>query len=116
MTLFRGEGQRGNPVLLPLYSLILAQKQKEMYRTLLMNVLLFVPFGLSLPFALPEKWTCRALISIVISVVVSIYVETIQFIFRLGRAEIDDVIMNSLGGLSGVLAFFPYWVWKKTRK
>ena len=80
-----------------------------------MNVLLFVPLGLTLPFTLPEKWTCRALLSIVIAATLSIYVEAAQFIFRLGRAEIDDVLMNTLGAVLGILAYFPFWVWKKTR-
>ena len=116
VTLFRGEGQHGALDLLPLHSLVLAQKQKEMYRSLLMNILLFVPLGLTLPFALPEKWICRALLSVVIAAVLSIYVETAQYIFQLGRAEIDDVIMNSLGVVLGALAYFPYWVWRKVKK
>lgn len=115
-TLFRGEGQHGAPILLPLYSLIEAQKHREMYRSLLMNVLLFVPFGLTLPFTLPEKWTCRALLSIVIAAMLSIYVEAAQFIFRLGRAEIDDVLMNTLGAVLGTLSYFPVWVWKRVSK
>ena len=115
-TLFRGEGQHGAPILLPLYSLIEAQKHREMYRSLLMNVLLFVPFGLTLPYTLLEKWTCRALISIVIAVVISICIESFQFIFKLGCAEIDDVLMNTFGSVLGALAYLPYWIWLKLRE
>jgi len=81
----------------------------------LMNVLLFVPLGLTMPFALPERWPCRALISIVIATTLSIYVESAQFIFRLGRTEIDDVLMNTFGAVLGILAYFPTWVWKKVK-
>lgn len=115
-TMFRGEGEHGNPILLPLHSLILAQGQPEIYRTLLMNVLLFVPLGLSLPFVLPERWTCHALLSVIIAASLSVYVELAQFILQLGRTEIDDVLMNTFGAVLGVLAYFPYWVWSKVKR
>ena len=44
-----------SPVLMPFVGLIEAQTQPEMYRSMLMNVFLFVPFGLSMPHILPEK-------------------------------------------------------------
>lgn len=36
---------------------------------------------------------------------VSILVEIIQVIFRFGIGDIDDIILNSIGGLVGVLIY-----------
>jgi glycopeptide antibiotics resistance protein len=35
----------------------------------------------------------------------SVTVEIVQGVFGLGASDIDDVILNSLGGLLGILAF-----------
>ena len=116
VTLFRGGSGNGELILLPLYSLVEAVKQPEVYRTLLMNVFLFVPLGIALPFALPEKIRCKALLSIVLAAAFSLVIEAVQFALSLGRAELDDILMNSLGAAIGALAYFPRWVREKISK
>ena len=37
--------------------------------------------------------------------IVSIFVEIIQGLFGIGASDIDDVILNSLGGLLGILGY-----------
>ena len=55
-TLFsRAEGGTGL-ILAPFASLTAARIQPEIYREMLMNVLLFFPLGLTLSNALPRKW------------------------------------------------------------
>lgn len=92
-------------ILMPFHSFIEAHVQPEMYRSMLMNVFLFFPLGLTLPYALPEKWKGRVLITILFALIFSATIECLQYYFRLGRAETDDVICNTLGCAIGTLAY-----------
>lgn len=63
------------------------------------NVLAFMPFGFFLP-RLFEK--CKVVFTTVgYSFLFSLGVETIQFIFRVGCFDIDDLLLNTIGGLLG---------------
>jgi glycopeptide antibiotics resistance protein len=66
------------------------------------NVVAFVPLGVFLPLVRrrPGIWT-----NLLIVVCTSAAVEIIQGVFGLGASDIDDVILNTLGGLIGILFF-----------
>lgn len=99
----RTEGERGVS-LIPLYSFIAARTSSERYRSLVANILLFIPFGLSLPFAFRIR---RPILTTVVSAVAfSLVIELSQFIFALGLCETDDVIANTLGCAVGALPYF----------
>lgn len=93
-------------VLVPFQSFLDAREQPEMYRTMLMNVLLFLPFGLAVSNILPAKWSVwlRIVLTALVGAVLSCLVEWMQYICSLGRVEIDDVICNTVGALSGALS------------
>ena len=76
-----------------------------MYRMLFMNVALFIPLGLSLPFALPDRFRHKYIITVISGVLLSVAVEASQYFFNLGRCETDDVLMNTLGVIIGGTAF-----------
>ena len=98
-----GEGQALS--LIPFVSFVKALTQSEFYRTMYMNMLLFMPLGLSLPFVLPDRVKHKALFTILIGTAFSINIEAIQFFFRIGKCETDDVIMNALGVLIGITSY-----------
>lgn len=100
----RGAGGYGI-IFIPFYSFIEAKIQPEMYRSMLMNVFLFFPLGLSLPYALPEKWNRKVLLSILFAMILSIGIEFLQYHYHLGRAEVDDVICNTLGCAIGCTSY-----------
>lgn len=102
--IIRGEGTE-EVILIPFHFFYEAQNQPELYRSMFMNIFLFFPLGLTLPFALPEKWNRRALITILFSMVLSITIEYLQYHYHLGRAETDDVICNTLGAIIGTLSY-----------
>ena len=61
------------------------------------NVLLFIPFGLLFPIKSAKSWfivSAGALLSLAI--------ETVQYVLVLGWCEVDDVICNTLGVALGV--------------
>ena len=101
--LSRGENPQ-EPSWIPLYTFVEAKLQPELYRTMLMNVFLFQPLGLALPNLLPKK-AHPVFVTVVFAMLLSIGVEAAQFHYQLGRCEIDDVIMNTLGAAIGAAAF-----------
>ena len=90
---------------IPFISFLEAQYQPEIYRSMFMNVFLFFPMGLTLPYALPEKWNRKAFITILCSMTLSIIIEYLQYHYHLGRAETDDVLCNTLGAIIGTLSY-----------
>lgn len=95
-------------ILIPFYSFYEAIEQPEFYRSMLMNVFLFVPIGLTVPFVLLDKVYKKVACSVLFGFGLSVGIEVIQFAFGLGRAEVDDVICNTLGTVIGSLAFWVY--------
>ena len=89
----------------PFHSFREAKFQPELYRSMLMNVFLFFPLGLTLPYALPEKWNRKGLLTIFLALGFSIGIELVQYHFHLGRAETDDVICNTLGCIIGTMSY-----------
>lgn len=85
-------------VLIPFQTFVEAKKQPELYRSMLMNVFLFVPLGLTAPNVL-SRWKrfWPAVITVVSAFVFSTAIEFSQYYFHLGRCEVDDVIMNTIG-------------------
>jgi Glycopeptide antibiotics resistance protein len=65
------------------------------------NVVTFVPAGLycMILYCSKAKPAWRAFIAVLLA---SLSIEVIQFIFRTGATDVDDVILNVFGGLLGI--------------
>lgn len=102
--------------LLPFYSI---SDNSEAVRMIVMNIILFLPLGLTMPIALERvknikrKW----LLCIIVGLVISLLVEIIQYFFCIGIAETDDVICNTFGTLLGVMSnMLANYLGKKRRR
>ena len=109
----RSSGSRAHN-LIPFITFINAKTQPELYRSMFMNLMLFLPLGLSLPFALPDKIKHKALITVLTGFLISASVEAAQFAFCLGYGETDDVIMNTAGCVIGATSFLLCGLMNKT--
>ena len=67
------------------------------------NIALFVPIGLLLPLIF--KWTRRFFRIILITFLLSFSMELFQYLWGTGSADIDDMLLNILGGLTGYIAY-----------
>jgi glycopeptide antibiotics resistance protein len=68
------------------------------------NVLAFAPFGFVLPIISPDN---RKLLNItLLSLEFSLTIELLQLIFKVGIFDVDDLLMNTIGGFIGGLCFF----------
>ena len=80
----------------------------------LLNFLLFLPYGFLLPLVFPSrKWTWKKLLCI--GAATSLCIEVLQ-LFGGRYAEIDDVLMNTLGALSGYFTYTCIVLFRKNRK
>ena len=71
------------------------------------NIWLFVPLGTGLYKIFQKKWV------LLVPFVMSVAIETTQYITGLGIAEFDDVFGNTMGGWIGVLAAHTLMSWHK---
>ncbi|WP_227845928.1 VanZ family protein [Clostridioides sp. ES-S-0145-01] len=66
------------------------------------NIGIFIPMGIFLPVVL--KKLDKKTIIIIISLI-SLGFELIQYILAIGSSDIDDVLLNSLGGILGIIIY-----------
>ena len=69
---------------------------------LLGNIVLFIPFGVYLTLFNRDK---RVLTNLKWISLFSLLAEIIQYIFAIGVSDIDDIILNSIGGLIGIIVY-----------
>lgn len=69
--------------------------KQSLFRNIILNILLFVPFG----FLLPHNWErCqKGYRTILIGFCVSMCIELVQYITKIGICELDDIFNNTLG-------------------
>jgi glycopeptide antibiotics resistance protein len=68
------------------------------------NILAFVPFGFLLPLIFSRSVSFLRIFGY--SLLLSLTVEVAQLLFRVGAFDVDDLILNGLGGIVG------YWLVK----
>jgi glycopeptide antibiotics resistance protein len=72
-------------------------------RNIMGNLILFAPFGLLAPLAFRKiRHTWQILL---LTFCLSLGAEMVQYAFKLGVFDIDDIILNSLGAAGGFMLF-----------
>ena len=73
--------------------------REAIFNNIIMNIVLFMPFGFFMYLVLRKE-----LLVSLIGMAVSCLIETLQFIFPIGRtSNIDDVILNVIGTIIGII-------------
>ena len=68
------------------------------------NVVAFIPFGVFLPMF---STRCRHIFCTVwYSFELSLVVELLQLIFKVGSFDVDDLLLNTIGGMLGFFVYF----------
>ncbi len=68
------------------------------------NVAIFMPFGFLI--AILHKVFRKVHISIFAAALFSAIMETLQLLTKVGSFDVDDIILNTLGGFLGLMIFF----------
>lgn len=65
------------------------------------NVICFIPFGFILPIISQKgrDWYNTVLLSFLFS----LGIETLQLVFKVGSFDVDDMFLNTVGGIAGYL-------------
>jgi glycopeptide antibiotics resistance protein len=66
------------------------------------NIVIFIPLGIYLPLFKNDK---RVKTNLLFIFILSLLVEIIQGLLAIGAADIDDIILNCLGGWIGILGY-----------
>ena len=72
------------------------------HKQILGNLVMLMPLGLYLPL-LYRVW--NVFVFILVSMLFSILIETLQLVTRFRSADVDDVLLNTAGALAGYLIF-----------
>lgn len=73
-----------------------------MFTNLFGNVIIFVPFGFFMPMASKYRSFLTTMFS---SFGLSLCVETFQLVTKVGSFDVDDLLLNTIGGVAGYLVF-----------
>lgn len=68
------------------------------------NVVAFMPMGFLIPII--QKNSKSFWMVLVGSSIISLFVEIMQYVFSVGSFDVDDVILNSLGGAVGYIIYY----------
>lgn len=86
----------------------------EILLQIIMNIVMFIPIGVSLPLCFERFEKNRFLLGTALSI--SVFIECIQGIVRIGMFELDDILGNVAGAEIGfVLYHILYFIMKKRR-
>ncbi|RFU66886.1 VanZ family protein [Bacillus sp. V59.32b] len=75
-----------------------------LFNNLAGNVLAFMPLGFFIPLLLNREFTVLKIIFLTFTV--SLSVECVQYYYQIGGFDVDDIILNTIGGMAG------FWVAK----
>lgn len=110
ITLLRDSYNRAQSVnLIPFYTIIeysqsIINGNKIVGITnILGNLIIFFPLGYITAFFLPKMRKLTRIL--ILSFAFSLVIELLQYVFMCGQADIDDVILNILGGIIGYLIY-----------
>ena len=81
------------------------------------NVVVFIPYGCGLPLLFERLQSFFRVL--ILSFTTSLLAETMQLIFRVGSFDVDDLLLNTIGGCIGYLVFVAprqYWRGKDGEK
>ena len=95
-TVLGRESGVGRVELVPFWS----YSHPELRMEILLNYVLFIPFGCLLHLCFGEKFGLRV---VLVGFLLSAMVELIQFTFKIGLFEFDDMIGNTVGCLIGAV-------------
>ena len=77
------------------------------------NVLIFVPFGFFMPMA-SRSWNRSFFLTVFYSFGISFFVEVFQLLTKVGSFDVDDMLLNTAGGLCGyILPKLQSGEWKR---
>ena len=115
--------ERITTILIPLHEIMRFHHNIDMFldglgcssQYLVGNIIAFMPFGSFLPI---YSKRCRNVwMTVLYSFELSLLVELLQLVFKVGSFDVDDLFLNTIGGLLGYLVYKGLlYLWKRYEK
>ena len=67
------------------------------------NLVAFIPMGFFIPLIF--KRLKNFFVMLIVFIMASFFIELLQYVFAVGAADVDDIILNSIGGVLGYLLY-----------
>lgn len=112
-TFVRRKSSENQVILIPMRVLFGLRAPGDYWDVTVMNIVLYVPFACGLCFVMEKKCVHPAGLTILICFILALIAEVLQYIFDSGWTEVDDVLMNTFGGVLGTLPFLATTKLKK---
>lgn len=96
------------------YNTIINQKiyfikeQRDYLRPIIMNILLFSPYGVFFPYGIWGRMKKRIWMTIISALIISLSIEFVQMFYGRGYFEVIDIVTNVLGATIGSISYFLY--------
>lgn len=90
------------------FRIYLIRDQGDYIRPMLMNILLFSPFGVTFPYWMKGNKKERIAFTLLSAFFFSLSIEILQLLLGRGYFEISDIIMNVIGTMFGMLSYLIY--------
>lgn len=81
------------------------------------NVVVFIPCGFFLPI-ISSRCKRHAWVTILLCFLFSLSIETVQLVLRVGSFDVDDIFLNTIGGILGYLLYHlvqQFRIWRRRR-
>ncbi|TQK62789.1 glycopeptide antibiotics resistance protein [Brevibacillus sp. AG162] len=78
------------------------------------NVIAFMPLGFLLPLLFPKKAGSLFRV-ILLSLMLSLGLELTQLVMNVGTFDVDDLLLNTAGGIIGYVVYLFIWLLQKKR-
>lgn len=76
------------------------------------NILIFIPFGIMVPLLLRSRY--KYPLAILLGFLLSVFFESFQLYTGCGQFDVDDIILNTSGALTGVvILMFANYIFQK---
>ena len=77
------------------------------------NVLMFIPLGIYVAYYSRKMNVIKVLLFVIAS---SMFIEVMQYVFKRGATDIDDVILNTAGGAIGLGLYGLFYAFFRKRE
>lgn len=77
--------------------------ESNAFSNLLGNIIIFIPLGFMIPLIFNKFRSLKS--AILIGFLSSFLIEILQFVFKIGSCDIDDIILNTFGSIVGFILF-----------
>ncbi len=87
---------------------------RTVFLNLFGNVLGFVPFGFIVPYLFSSAR--NVFVVVFMTACLSAVMEMLQYLLKVGSLDVDDILLNTIGGLVGCLFYYITRIIYKKRK